>query len=310
MKPWYHTRSLCLTCVYYLYINQREGLAFIASPIRPRKANHSPNDGASTSTSCSTCHRRPTLLLSLDSSSSSSSTTLNQSSIEPRTIHEVTIELPLGIILEEIDSSSPDPDATTPPGVSIIGINNNGNAANYNSNIFSKLKSTPENYNNIISSCRNDCICIRDKVMSINGILCHDKSFDDVISLISSSGSTVGSSNNNQITIGLGRLEKSIIVNYHNGITISAKPGESYGFLAAKCGIDTIEYQCRSGNCGTCMRWLEFPDKTIGADDNAVEETNSNMKGGRNIYQRTIMHCVGKVPRGYDWLHVLEEGRQ
>jgi hypothetical protein len=63
------------------------------------------------------------------------------------------------------------------------------------------------------------------------------------------------------------------------------------------------------------MRLLEFPDKTIGDDEDALEEeeeeeeeeeaTNNN-RYGRNIYRRTIMHCVGKVPRGYDWLHVLQ----
>ncbi|KAL7440609.1 hypothetical protein ACHAXH_004667 [Discostella pseudostelligera] len=302
MKLWNHLQSLCLTALSYAYINQHEGCAFISSPIRPRTANHSPDDGASTSIPIRARRRHysPTRVLSLDQSSSSAPATLDESFIEPRTIHEVTIELPLDVILEEMDLS---PDAA-PSGVAIIGINHNGNAAIYNSNIFSKLKS-PDNCNNIIS-CRNDCICIRDKIMSINGVPCHDKSFDDVITLISNSDSTVGS---NKLTIGLGRLTKSIIVNYHNGIAISAKPGESYGFLAAKCGIHTIEYQCRSGNCQTCMRWLEFPDKTIGDDEDELEEeeeATKNSRNGRNIYRRTIMHCVGKVPRGYDWLHVLQ----
>ncbi len=108
---------------------------------------------------------------------------------------------------------------------------------------------------------------------------------------------------NHKITIGLGRLEKSTVVNYHNGIAISAKPGESYGFLAAKCGIDTIEYKCRSGNCQTCVRLIEFPDKIID-DDNGTSVESSELKC--HVYQRTIKHCVQKVPRGYEWLHVFQ----
>jgi hypothetical protein len=57
------------------------------------------------------------------------------------------------------------------------------------------------------------------------------------------------------------------------------------------------------------MRWLEFPDKTIGDDEDELEEeeeATKNNRNGRNIYRRMIMHCVGKVPRGYDWLHVLQ----
>ena len=228
----------------------------------------------------------------------------NESFIEPRTIHEVTIELPLGVVLEDMDPS-PSSTNTAPSGVTIIGIHKNGNAAIYNTNIFSKLKS-PRTENTYNISCHNDCICIRDKIMSINGVPCHDMGFDEVIKLISKSATN--NSGNKKITIGLGRLMKSTVVNYHSGIAISAKPGESYGFLAAKCGIDSIEYECRSGNCQTCMRWMEFPDKQIVADDKAAEaeETSNNSMRGKNIYRRTIMHCVGKVPRGYDWLHVMQ----
>ena len=232
---------------------------------------------------------------------SSPSAALNESFIEPRTIHEITIQLPLGVTLEEIDSSSSSNVAPS-SGVAIIGIHENGNAAIYNSNIFSKLKPTPGNSNSN-RNIRNDCICIRDKIMSINGVPCHDKSFDDVIFLLSNCRSSNESSMNHTITIGLGRLEKSTVVNYHNGIAISAKPGESYGFLAANCGIDTIEYKCRSGNCQTCVRLIEFPDKIID-DDNGTSVESSELKC--HVYQRTIKHCVQKVPRGYEWLHVFQ----
>lgn len=80
--------------------------------------------------------------------------------------------------------------------------------------------------------------------------------------------------------------------------SISAKAGESYGFLAGKCGVD-IEYECRTGNCQTCTRWMEFPDKD--------RDRNPDDDGWKvSLYERTILHCVGKVPRGYRWLHILE----
>ena len=124
--------------------------------------------------------------------------------------------------------------------------------------------------------------------MSVNGTPCHDKGFDDVIGLIASTESDT-------ITLELGRLEGSTVVNYYNGICIAAKPGELYGFLAGKCDIH-IDYECRTGNCQTCTRWMEFPDKT----------RDINAEGKGKLYERTILNCVGKVPRGYHWLHVMD----
>lgn len=93
-------------------------------------------------------------------------------------------------------------------------------------------------------------------------------------------------------------------MNYDNGLCISAKPGENYGFLARKCKVD-IAYECRSGTCQTCMAILEFPNKrkevSVGGDDEEDGRT------ANDIYRRSIFHCVGKVPRNYDWLHVLTE---
>ncbi|KAL7539578.1 hypothetical protein ACHAWF_006451 [Thalassiosira exigua] len=197
---------------------------------------------------------------------------------EPRTIHNVTINLPLGVVLEDMDA---DPSY----GVTIISISDGGNAAKYNAEIFSQMKSQGRD----ARTGSLNCICVRDKIMSVNGIVCHDRSFDHVISLISSTES-------NAVTLGLGRLQGSTVVNYYHGNCISAKSGESYGFIAGKCGID-IEYECRSGNCGTCMRWMEFPEKE--------EDVKSDVRKG-GVHERSILHCVGQVPRGYRWLHILE----
>ena len=96
----------------------------------------------------------------------------------------------------------------------------------------------------------------------------------------------------------VGRLEGSTVVNYDHGICIAAKPEESYGFLARKCNVD-IDYECRSGSCQTCKTLLDFPIKRNRLN-NDVEGDTAN-----NTCTRSILHCVGRVPRGYDWLHVL-----
>lgn len=120
---------------------------------------------------------------------------------------------------------------------------------------------------------------------------CHDKSFDNVVELISNIDT-------NTITLEIGRLQGSTVVNYDNGLCIAAKPGESYGFLARKCNVD-VDYECRSGACQTCLAILEFPNKR--KEMSVAEDCGT----ANDIYRRTIFHCVGKVPRNYDWLHVL-----
>lgn len=195
--------------------------------------------------------------------------------IEPRTIHKISITLPLGLTLEDMDSDDPS------HGVVIVGMSPDGNAAKSNNDVFSRVVSNqqPEN---IVSAM---CICIRDKIMSVNKTPCSDKSLDEVMGLIINSQT-------NEVALEVGRINESTVLNYYDGVCIAAKRNESYGFFATKCGID-VTYQCRTGNCFTCSRVLEFPDKR-----------SSEKKG--NVYQRIILNCVDKVPRGYDWLHVLD----
>jgi len=205
---------------------------------------------------------------------------VNEEDEESRTTHKVTVTLPLGIILEEESLG----------GVVVVGINDNSNTAKYNSSIMSKVKE--EGREQI--DCRYDFICIRDKIISVNDISCHDKGLDNVINIISEQSKK---KTDNAIEIEVGRIQDTTVVNYYNGICISAKAGESYGFLADKCGITDVKYECRTGNCSTCMRHLQFPDKDRDVMPNADKV---------NLYERTILHCVGKVPRNYQWLHVLE----
>jgi ferredoxin len=106
----------------------------------------------------------------------------------------------------------------------------------------------------------------------------------------------IANSKSADVTLEIGRVQQSTVINYSNGICISAKPGESYGFLAQKSGIH-VEYECRTGNCLTCQQWMEFPEKM-----------NSSRFEEGNLYQRTILNCVGSVPRGYVWLRMLVGG--
>ena len=210
----------------------------------------------------------------------------NEEDEESRTTHKVLIDLPLGIILEEETSSI----AHDRGGVVVVGINDNSNTAKYNSSIMSKVKE--EGRERI--DCQHDFICIRDKIISVNGISCYNRGLDEVMNIISEQSKK---KTDNAIEIAVGRLKDTTVINYYNGICISAKVGESYGFLADKCGITDVKYECRTGNCSTCMRRLQFPDKTRDVMPNADKV---------NLYERNILHCVGKVPRNYQWLHVLE----
>jgi len=112
----------------------------------------------------------------------------------------------------------------------------------------------------------------------------------------------ISNADTNTITLEIGRLQGSTVVNYGDGLCISAKPGENYGFLASKCNVD-INYECRSGACQTCMAILEFPNKRKEKSDGGNDEDDG--RGSNDIHRRTIFHCIGKVPRNYDWLHVL-----
>ena len=201
----------------------------------------------------------------------------SQPHLEPsvcREVHTVRLDLPLGIVIEDLDGDE--------LGVSVVGISPGGNASTHNNDLFSKLKSADVRDFDETSA---ECVCIRDKLLSINGTPCHESKFDEVVSLLSVEQS-------NSVTLRLGRVKGSTVVNFYDGVCIAAQPGEFYGFLANKCGVH-VDYECRTGNCGTCLRRLDFPDKLYEG-------------GERDVYHRSILNCVGKVPRSYAWLHVLK----
>ena len=58
----------------------------------------------------------------------------------------------------------------------------------------------------------------------------------------------------------------------------------------------TVE-QMRMHEEGVCVKG-EWEEMSIAGNEKDTSESAS-------IHSRFIFHCVGKVPRGYDWLHVL-----
>lgn len=192
---------------------------------------------------------------------------------EPRVAIDVEVPLPLGLVLEEMDAN----DSTH--GVVVMGMSAEGNAAKHN-----KSPTTTVGAEN--SPTR--AVCIRDKILAVNGVPCAESSLDAVISLFSDAGTSV--------TISLGRIEGSTVLYYPNGAAVAAKPGESYGFLARICGA-RVEYACRNGNCRICERAVETDrDQLTGA------------QGEEGYRLGNIFHCVGSVPRsGYQWIRVIDQ---
>ncbi|KAL7472936.1 hypothetical protein ACHAXS_013316 [Conticribra weissflogii] len=214
--------------------------------------------------------------------------------IEPRVVYEITLSLPMGLVLEELDASD------SSYGVVIVGIIPGGNAAKSNIDVFASKNS----HNRKSGTIKDKCICIRDKVMSIDGKPCHDKSFDEVMNFIHCSNSS-SKANICHVTMQLGRLQGSTVLHYSctdsGGVCIAAKQGESYGFLAQKCGVD-IDYKCRNGSCRTCLRWMRYPEKDC---DEGIMKENEEEKSA-TVNTRTIFNCIGKVPRNYEWLHIFD----
>jgi ferredoxin len=159
---------------------------------------------------------------------------------------EVRIKKPMGIVIEEIDE--------TGLGVRIAQINPDGATA---------------------ALCRSgssdDDVCLRDKILAVNGEPCDVLSFEQVMDIITSA-------KGDEVSLLLGRPEDTIIVKWPNGVSIAAWPGEYLGNLADLACFQ-ISYSCRSGSCGTCEHSME---------------TDSGEK-------RYVRPCVARVPKDVAW---------
>lgn len=163
----------------------------------------------------------------------------------------VIVPKPMGLILEEVDASNLE------AGIIIQKMDPSGGVAS-----ACRSRSVKE---------RPD-VCVRDKIMAVNGTPCVKASLETIMDLIANS-----SGSDNSVSLVLGRRKDSIKVTWPNGVSIAALPGEYLGNLAYEASYDRIEYSCRSGSCGTC-------------------EQAAEINGSGNI--KLVRPCVARIPLG------------
>jgi hypothetical protein len=139
----------------------------------------------------------------------------------------LSIEKPMGIVIEEIDFEN------SKAGVRIASINPEGNAA--------KAMSTAT-------------ACVNDIILAINGVSCQGKDFDQIMDEIIASSSS-------SVTLTLGRDSNATVISFPNGVNVVAKPGEYLGNIAQTAQYRKISYKCRAGGCGTCEQSVEVDGK-------------------------------------------------
>ena len=134
--------------------------------------------------------------------------------------YEVTLRKPIGMTLE---SDEEDPGA----GIIIKRIDPQGLTA-------VMCKSEPDNYD----------ICIRDKILNVNGKDVGNKSYENVMQMISDGP--------DEVRLSLGRPSDAVVIRWNNGISVAAKPGDPVKEIARDEASVKIPYLCHSGGCGTC----------------------------------------------------------
>ena len=163
-----------------------------------------------------------------------------------KSIKSVKISKPLGIIVEEADANDPS------QGVCIGSIDEGGNAASSGTDI-----------------------CIHDAIVSVNGVDCVAKSFEEVMDLIVSCETP-------EVELSLARLEGRVAVRWPNGVCVAAPVGEYLGNVASEARF-RAPYSCRSGSCGSC-------------EQNAVIDNETEKK---------LRPCSAKVPKGVEIIEFL-----
>lgn len=154
--------------------------------------------------------------------------------------HIVTLSKPMGLVIEEFDQNN------VRSGVQISSINPDGAATWKN-------------------------VCIGDKILDIDGNNCSEKTFDEVMEIITSSPS-------NFIRLTLGRPSKAVSVRWPNGVGVASLPGSIFGNVAVDASYYEIEYSCQSGSCGTCEQRM--------------------IRDGSEDGARYVRPCVARVPSG------------
>jgi hypothetical protein len=199
-------------------------------------------------------------------------TTTNQ---EGFTQHRVTLQKPMGIILESDEN-----DASM--GVIIKQINPLGNTA---------------------SACKNNPlgvdICIRDRILQVDNTDVTDKSLEDVMELIVNGPKDV-------VELVLGRPKDAIVMKWWNGISVAVQPGERIKDISRYEACVKIKYSCQGGGCGTCeCSMITTGVGGVGGGGNTAGQEGEGGGGG----ERYFRPCVARVPKGPNFIWVKPSNR-
>jgi len=179
---------------------------------------------------------------------------------QQQTSHILRISKPLGIIIEEIDTSKPE------RGVHIGKISPGGNCCRTTDGGGRQQQTPPP-------PPPPPDICVNDEIIGVNGLSCTGLIFEDIMdAIVASPGDTVD--------LELRRPRGATVVRWPNGVGVAVAAGnggEYLGNVAIEAGYDDrIEYDCRAGSCGVCSLIVRRED------------------GER----RVVKPCVAKVRRG------------
>jgi len=140
----------------------------------------------------------------------------------------VTVNKPLGIVLEEILAGDPT------SGVRVAAIDPKGNAARVS-----------------IGEDPAECLLVHDQVLAVNGMQCMGASFEATMGLIKAAQSP--------ISLTLGRGEGVVVVAWPNGVGVGARSGDAFQEVAARA-MHKVNYSCQGGGCGTCEHKVFLDD--------------------------------------------------
>jgi len=109
------------------------------------------------------------------------------------------------------------------------------------------------------AACRSDPIgvdiCVRDKVIKINGKDVSSGSYEDIMRMLIDGPKDVN--------LVLGRPSDAVVVRWANGISVAAMPGDSFKSIAKHESFIKIPYLCTSGGCRTCEQSLLTGDGEV-----------------------------------------------
>jgi len=181
----------------------------------------------------------------------------------------------MGIILEE--------DIENSPGiVTIAKIDPNGNTAK-------TLRQSNSN--------QNQCMSLRDELVSIHSYNCINTSLEEVMEYILTSDQEI-------MDVTVRRNTRRTTIEFCNGISIATQSGESIRNLASLAFVN-IQYSCDSGGCGTCEQTMRGMKQHFNEEDD--EEKNINDVVWEQ--DRYIRPCIARVPKGYQRIVLFPSDR-